>query len=574
MQNDIIQFPETLVFIGAGATASLGMPQTDAQSKFFRALAERKMENSLEDVLSGSGSKKIFGQTPSFQDRDLEIMAAFIKFLGDDVSKDLNVVRDEDMENARVVFDGEADESLLKTRVMELRREYDWKALKQIIGVCPYDSEEDNLMRDVYTMIDMKIRDRQGIKVGEKDGEPIIIEPGRLPKARNCLVLFTNILFANVWYNLSKENRSKNLQKYMDFMETVARIVQKEGDLFASRGYEFKSPLFYQSSVAMVSLNFETVFLWLLFNANKKVNYSGFYLQQTAQELKVWLEFGVRSMRRNISKGKGARKANSFVYSQDEASVSRNNAIENAAIKVGRISKFLFAHGCCNWRECPSCGRMMYYLGDEWGFSSKHVNPPFPIALFENNDFNRTPKEEKWKSSLRYDSLECISCGAETISSNAPMIMQTMVKGIPTSFLDEVQRESKVLLRKARHIVLFGYQLPPDDVLWQEAFAESVCSRRDTDNYAYCSVVVGHLGEKRWLYGEELTEFVEKYRYTKDAAARGVKAIVNAVAVFGKDNVRAYTGGIPDVWGNASESEVRELLYPDHWVNWKGTRLA
>ena len=555
-------FPETVLFIGAGATAQLGMPQSDSQSKFFRALVEPGHGRCLEDVFADY----------NFESRDLEVMIAFIRFLGDNLEKNWCVVEDEDVKNARVVFGNDADEKLLRSRVMELRREYDWNALKQIIKVCPHDKIEDNLIRDVYTMIDMKLRDKQGITVTVKNGDTVLIEPGRLPKARNCLILFTNILFANAWYRLSKGKNAEQFQKYVAFNETVAKIMQKEGRQFADKYGDFTKPAFYNFSNAIITLNFETVFLWLLFNANRKVNSNGFYLPQTSQKMEQWLFFGVSGKSRKISDKSEARSVDKFSYSQDETSVFRNNECRVSGSPIWRIGSFFFAHGCCNWRECPSCGRMMYYLGDEWGYNSKHLNPPFPVPLFENIDFNRTEKEKEWKKRLRYDSLECISCSAETIASDAPMIMQTMIKGMPTSFLDEVQRESRVLLRKARHIVLFGYQLPPDDVLWQEAFSEAVRYRKGTDDEAFCTVVVGYLGEKRWIQGDEMMAFVKKHRYSSDAASLGVKAIINAVAIFGENRVRAYCGGIPDVWGNASESEVREILYPS-WVNWQGTRL-
>ena len=138
-------FPETVLFIGAGATAQLGMPQSDSQSKFFRALVEPGHGRCLEDVFADY----------NFESRDLEVMIAFIRFLGDNLEKNWCVVEDEDVKNARVVFGNDADEKLLRSRVMELRREYDWNALKQIIKVCPHDKIEDNLIRDVYTMIDM-----------------------------------------------------------------------------------------------------------------------------------------------------------------------------------------------------------------------------------------------------------------------------------------------------------------------------------------------------------------------------------------------------------------------------------
>jgi hypothetical protein len=42
MKTSNLHYPETILFIGAGATAQLGMPQSDLQSKIFRALVENK----------------------------------------------------------------------------------------------------------------------------------------------------------------------------------------------------------------------------------------------------------------------------------------------------------------------------------------------------------------------------------------------------------------------------------------------------------------------------------------------------------------------------------------------------
>ena len=571
MSASNISDSEVLLFIGAGATAQLGMPQSDLQSKILRAFADRKKYERLEDILSDSRGEKIFGSTPPFEGRNVTVMSAFIRFLGDDLKKDWLAVDDEDMKNGHRVFGESVDEIILRKRIMELRREYDWNALKRIIQVCPHDKDEDNLIRDIYTMIDMKLRDKQSIKVKTITGETENIDTERLSKARNCLVLFVNILFANAWYGLSQGKRSDDFQKYIKFIESYARIIQKEGGYFSNK-YELTLPAFYKFSTSIVSLNFETVFLWLLFNANRSVNHSGFYLPQNARKMEQWLYFGMPSKCRKISESEEDRKPGKISFSKDETSVFRENECKSTGTPVGRIGSFYFAHGCCNWRECPSCGRMMYYLGDRWGTKSKHVNPPFPIPLFENNDFNRTEKESKWKENLRYDSLECISCEGETIASNAPMVMQTMIKGIPTSFLDEIQRESRVLLCKARHIVLLGYQLPPDDVLWQEAFSEAVRFRLNTENEAYCTVIVGYKGEKRWIKGDEMMNYAEVHRYNKDSRAYGATAIVNAVAIFGKKNVRAYCGGIPDVFGNGLEADVREILYPN-WVDWKGTRI-
>jgi hypothetical protein len=103
-----------------------------------------------------------------------------------------------------------------------------------------------------------------------------------------------------------------------------------------------------------------------------------------------------------------------------------------------------------------------------------------------------------------------------------------------------------------KHVILMGYQLPPDDVVWRSAIA----AKRSNEE-VYCSVVVGHKVEKRWIDGDELMKYVEKNRDKADKADYGINAIEAAMAVFGKDNVRAYTGGIPAVFLSGDD-----LLYP------------
>lgn len=181
-----------------------------------------------------------------------------------------------------------------------------------------------------------------------------------------------------------------------------------------------------------------------------------------------------------------------------------------------------------------------------------------------------TKKEQEWRKNLEYDALQCMHCGAKTLAFDAPMIMQTMYKSTPTSFLEEIQRDVKIAINKARHIVLFGYRLPPDDTIWQHAFSEGVKSRNDSENAAFCSVVVGTKGEKCWLYGDELKKYISAHK--NDGDGFGVDAIENAIAIFGEKKVRAFTGGIPQVFRNCTESDVRELFYPER-IEWKGTRM-
>ena len=554
---------ETLIFLGAGATAVLGMPQTQAQALFFRELAEMEGEKRKpqDEILQ------------EFAEKDRQTMKDFLCLLGNDkkFDDDWLEITDGELQAAKRIFEWCREDSVLKTRILELRRGYDWQALKRIIGICPYNEKDDNLIRDVYSLLDKKMVARQSVKVraatGDKD--EIIIDNSRLKGAYSCAICFTVILFSNAWYKLTKGEKTADFRKYVAFTETLARLMQKEGAALA-HSYKPNRREFYQFSYSFVSFNFETVFMWLLFNAHKKLNGEGFYLP-SAQKMKLWLDFGFMAKGRAIP---GGDDVGNFAYSYDESVAFRQNRCKAPGSPIGRMGKFYFAHGCANWRECPVCGRMMYVFGDEWTLYAKQLNPPLPIPLFENGNFKRTENENVWNEKhLQSDALECVSCGAKTFAHSAPMIMQTLIKGVPTSFLEEVQRDLRVSLEKARHIVLLGYSLPPDDAIWVQTFTEVVRCRKGTEDAAYCSVVVGYLGERRWLYGDEMMDYVEKYRYTKDAVSYGASAIVNAVSIFGKEYVRAWCGGIPQVFGDGDESAVKEILFPDHFVNWKGTRL-
>ena len=541
---------ETLVFIGAGATAKLGMPSSNDQTTIFRDLC--KKEASKEASLS-----------KFFSEPDLQRVVAFLSFLDSD---NFYEVSDDDLKSAKVVY-GEQTDGLLKRRILELRTEYDWNAAKKIIKICPHDEKKDNLIRDVYSIIDGKLLSHQSLKVSIEKSEEILSE-SRLQGARNFLTLFINMLFASAWNKIADGEKSEEFNQYKKFINSFDRLMQKEARDFYRR-YSVESRDFYLFTTSFVSFNFEMVFPWLFMNSHYELNHQKSYMKD--RPLKLWLDFGCEHRGRKTNLDGEIISTLEFT----EAVASRENEDEHIGSELNRCGKFYFAHGSSNWRECPVCGRMTFYFGysrNKWSYKSKELTSPFPIPLFGMDKINSlTAKEKEWRKQLRFDSLQCMHCGAETVASDAPMIMQTMYKSTPTSFLEEIQRNVKVSLEKAKHIVLLGYRLPVDDTIWQHAFAEGVRSRQE-GNEAFCSVVVGYMGEKRWLYGEELMHFVDAHRKADDSAAWGADAIENAIAIFGKEKVRAWTGGIPQVFGECTEMDVKKLFYPD-FVEWKNTRL-
>ena len=556
---------ETLVFIGAGATATLGMPPTDDQSKILRSLSAHSKRGEANSIL-----KKYFSE------KDLSKLTAFLSFL--DGSEESNfLISDSDLENAQIAFGNFSNKQLLQKRIMNLRRDYDWNALRKIIKICPHSEYLDNLIRDAYSIIDKKLLAHQSLKVGcclNKSGNDIsyeeILSPSRLQGARNFLTLFINMLFAGAWYNISKGEKSDEFSKYKNFIKAFDRLMQEEGIKFAGQSKKIHSRDFYLFSTSFVSFNFEMVFPWIFMNSHYELNHHPPFIQD--HPLKLWLDYGVEH--------RGRKLENDMIVPTlefTESVASRENENDHIGTPINRAGKFYFAHGSFAWRECPVCGRMTFFHGNnDWGdYKSKKMIPAFPIPLFESDKTDSkefTQKENDWRKELKYDSLQCMHCGSETKALDAPMIMQTMYKSTPTSFLEELQRNVKVSLEKARHIVLLGYRLPPDDTIWQHAFAEGIRARAEKDK-AFCTVVVGHKGEEKWINPDELDSYIKKFKDKGDGY--GIDAIKNAIAIFGKDNVRAWTGGIPQVFGNCTEADVKELLYPRDFgkLDWKNTRI-
>lgn len=546
---------KTLVFIGAGATAALGMPTTKDQTQIFRKL--QKSEESKEELLK----KYLKGD-------DLKKLIYFLDILDND---NIFEVCDKDLDNASYIYKNN-DKTLLNNRILELRQEYDWNAAKKIIGICPEKKNEfeDDLILDAYSIIDKKLLTGQSLKVNYENKEELL-SPSRLRGARNFLILFVNILFAARWHLITDGENSAELNKYQKFITAFDRLMQKEGMQRHQKKAPHESREFYLFSTSFVSFNFEMVFPWLFMTSHHELNSHSPHIHN--HPLKLWLDFGCEHRGRKIDTTTG-KIVPTLEFTESVA--SRENEEDHIiGTPLNRAGKFYFAHGSSNWRECPVCGRMTFYFGyseHKWTPLSKELIPPFPIPLFSNIPQKAlTQKEIEWRNNLRYDWLQCMHCGSETKASDAPMIMQTMYKSTPTSFLEEIQRNVKVSLSKATHIVLLGYTLPQDDTIWYQTFAEAIRSRTGEQEKPFCSVVVGFKGDERWLYEKDLDTYIQKHKNAEEPASWGIPAIENAISIFGIKNVRAWTGGIPQVFGACMEKDVKDLFYHD-FQKWNGDR--
>lgn len=530
-------WPDVVIFWGAGATSYLGFPTTKEQGEIIRKLAsnERLSNNDISDIFFnikeplmnllialGHNSNSTLGEINE------EELNCFLKFL-----KKGNKFKELRKEGIR-------------DRLIWLRRYYDWDALKNIINICP----EENFLQNLFNIIDLNLSKGTGMYVPDKRRGNVFLNIDRLKGSRNCLIFLIQLMISSTYERIVREKRQE-LEPYIKFAEALARLMVEEAKEKSLRT-ELNKRDFYLFSYAIISMNFDPILFWLLLNAHKKVN-DRESTRLFSCPLKLFLDVGNVIANYSIRKNP---KEDDFQFSFHESVAQRINDKKYKLNRIVRVGKFYFPHGSSIIRECPNCGKYFMLLGEEWSYYS---NTLFPVNIIPY--LRRIPPiSEKEKDEIEHkyktDSITCPYCGSLTETSNSVMVMQTLFKQNLPLFVEEVQKEIKVCLENAKHIVLLGYSFPIDDVVWETTLLSKKSSKKDT----YCSVVVGFKGEKRWLEGKELENFVKIHKGKEEY---GTPTIEKMMRIFGKNNVRAYTGGIPNVWSKGDTyGNVINLLYP------------
>lgn len=554
-----IQRPETVLFVGAGATQRLDMPTTYEQAIILWRFCEK-------DKLAPSD---VAGAVPKIRDSAV-LMSDMLNVV--DSGYDGYSVSNLDGDVKNRAFPNLTEEQIEKV-VIRLRRHYDWGALKLVASAKKNGSKEknprDEYLQEVFTLIDVCLRDNRGFQTFH-DGKPIYLSIERLKAARETLVLLINTLFACAWQKLIASAEGQNrLRPYRQFFLSLAKMMQEEGSRFLSVGCEQNLPEFYQFSYAVVTTNFEPQFLWFIWNAHDKVNHGAeCRLGNPGRILKLLMNFpNTIGMRKpNDVGGSGPLSPNIWFPCTDAVAQNVNNP-EHYDDRIFRLGKYYPVHGMSNTRHCPVCGRLNLYMGDTWDENSPSLFPNGIIAEPKTRmQESRTQLEQEARERGEYDALQCHFCGALTHSYDNFMFMQTQLKSLPPSFIKETTDEALAVIAGAKHIVLLGYSLPLDDAIWGSLL--TAMSRRRSDQPLYCSVV-GYKADapKRWMAGDELRKYVEDNKVKSDDR-NDIRGIVNSIAVFGIDHVRAYMAGVPCVFGDQSISAVKNLMYPCDQDGW------
>ncbi len=453
-----------------------------------------------------------------------------------------------------------ASEDDVRNRIVSLRTLYDWRALRSVVSACPGTRENEGSgfkIVDLFNVLDMHDHAGHGFPVEGNE----FLTPQRISGARNCLKMLLLAMFYVDWQHHREADR-KHLDHHYAFAYALGRRMQRRalelahGATGGSRSF-YMSREFYLDDVSFVSMNYDPVALWCQWNANRDLNHSPTvpHIGCPARRLQLFHDCGhfVPSYRVGDQSEEQTPR-----FPMNESAAQRLNDCHHGASDRIRLSKFLLPHGCLWWRECPSCGKLSSYQSDTWELDSHTLIPPPPLKAFvtQESRYPRPIEREAWAQS-QVDVRECVHCPTRTYAHHTPIRMQSNFKGAPPPFLAEIERELRVLVQGANHVVFMGYSLPPDDVDYRAFFAARR-RKAGTDGSkepVRCSVIGRSDDARRWLGPSELPSCQDTVKAASD--------------VFGRDNVRYYGGGIPNVFMDGDEvtdAAVDRLLKWDRFT--------
>lgn len=525
----------TVIFWGAGATASLGIRTTDQQSEFIRSLTPigdgpQPIRQRVQEALKSVALDPWVG---AFSD--------LLAVLGDGEEGQQFGIGDQALDAmSRNWTDTSSD--AVRRRVHEMRSLYDWQALIAAVGACPGsrhpDTQDAFKINDLFNILDLHGQSGHGFH-----SEKGFVTQQQVAGAKNALRMLLQAMFYVDWQYCISRNR-KQLDLYYDFAAALGRRMQEQGMALAHERYDDSK--FYLGDVGFASMNYDPIGLWCQYVANRDLNNNPAvpHIGSFARPLQLFHDQAHFVAGARIGDGKTR-----VWHPMNESSVQRLNETGHRI----RIIKFLLPHGCICWRECPNCGKLSAYMGRSWAVNSKTLIPPPPLRAFitgsVDEDARNENEREKWHKGA-VDARECVHCETMTYTHHISTLMQSNLKNRPPSFIEEIQRDLRVVVRNATHIVLMGYSLPSDDVIYRAFFASHAKKR----NLVKCTVIDKQSEHEEWLSPNRLGEIKELQDRTAVGAARDL---------FGPSNVRFYGGGVPNVFldgGMVTAGALERLL--------------
>ena len=369
----------TVLFWGAGATASLGLHMTAQQVQFLRALAPGPDKSEVPSLCSRV--RKALGGRVSDR-RWVTALTDLLEILGDRGGANGHKISVAEIRKEQLAAMarnwGCSDKDRLRNRIVELRSLYDWPALVAAINLCPTRAPQlrsdptavlgDTSFEliDLFNLLDMHHQSGHGFR----DTDDAFLPPQRVLGARGALGLLIQSLSYIDWHMSARI--CSDLNHHYNFAVEMGRRMQFHGLRLAAEADldDFEKRCFVLGDVSVVSMNWDPIGLWAQIVANRSLNQACNvpHVGSPACKMQLYHDLGYFIAGPRVDK----KHAGSKVWQPMNISSAKqlNDRTHGANVRI-RVSKYLFPHGCLWWRECPNCGKLSSYIGDAWEIATK-----------------------------------------------------------------------------------------------------------------------------------------------------------------------------------------------------------
>ncbi len=460
-----MEFPDTLIFFGAGATASLGLPTTEEQEKFLKLLIG---EGSIKKRLQGCDD--LSAEALDDFDRTLKLL-----FDGDGKETELGAhqVREKaikDFENdiKKVLENGHLFNKNLSVHLTRYFNTYvfpyyDWLAFKSIYRDFTETSETVRL-NHILSVISKALIENIALPTRElfsKDESSIFpVYVNYKQRLEGALRIYKLLIFKLFKHKIRKTN-NKNFNLYEKFFKEAFDISinfrsLETGKKSAISREGFISPLSY------ATLNWDPVVPFYLVKQAKSVNNELAYKGK-----RVYVSYGGPFL---VFKMTG-REEVGYIVDEDAAFFTNLITYERKKSSLlTRLVKFFPAHGLMNLRVCPRCqSAFIIFPNDVSSLSPENLwdiflLDPLPskedLKIIKNRHFNSYTISNSWLPSQ----IMCPICRSPTFFFDTFILIQSILKLEDSPLMKKVYYEYAERASKAEHIIFIGYSFPSDDV--------------------------------------------------------------------------------------------------------------
>ena len=236
---------------------------------------------------------------------------------------------------------------------------------------------------------------------------------------------------------------------------------------------------------------------------------------------------------------------------------------------VFRIGKTMVPHAGLGWRICQRCGKLFTDFGKNLGDINSTVCFGPDLLPELNQAWKPRTAEEETKQKLgEFGAMQCVFCGSVTYPYDSPLMLQSAIKSERHYVLEGIFREMGLLIGNARHIVLAGYSLPPDDYLYKVFFQSAMAGKETQRERIFCTLInydpefAKNPQKPVWLEGESIKKYLK--RAPKEDSTW--ETIERVLELFPIDQIRVSLKGIPGVVTKRRDVGPKraliDLLYP------------